>query len=389
MPAADVTLCAMFKQTKYRLTYESLIPGIRVQAYVGGTTDENMFFDEYVEPGKNITFLGLSGNRTSGRSYDWIINGEKYTGYSYALKMPEKDVHIKIETDEPFFYTRFGPNSANYYFGSYPQTQVTNEIFTAKLNDIAGLPSTNNKWVSYGYYELSEVSDYMYYIDIDIDNNGILDYRGVYFTRYRPYRTQGIIDSNDEFDLKYTYQDDHNFKTNEVYWFSYDLITWWKNDDYGNDSVELYTLLTLDAQDFNHYYQISNDEIPYEHNGGEGFSNSYLLSDLRKWLNTTFYQTAFSSEQKKLINATAIQTNGHTVNDYVYIFSKDDAPTNGEQTDYATCQGAHNKQTWTSTPTEYAKQAYINPTNYYASGYAYVSEIYGIRPVITLKIKEK
>ena len=384
MPAENVTLCAMFKQTKYKLTYESLIPGIRVQAYVGTATDANMFFDEYVEPGKNITFLGLSGDRTAGEKLDWIINGEKYTGYRYELKMPEKDTHLIIQTDKTYF-----TSYTNYYFGSYPQTQVTNEILTAKLNDIAGLPSTNNKWVSYGYYELSKVSNYMYYIDIDIDNNNILDYRGVYFYHYRPDRTQNMIDSDDEFDLRYTYQDDYGFEKNTVYWFSYDLIQWFEKGTNG-DNVELYSYLILDAQEFNHYYKIANDEIPYEHNGGEGFSNSYLLSDLRKWLQLTFYQTAFSSEQKQIINATAVQNSGQTVNDYVYLFSKDTAPnTSIDRSDYAKCQGVDStgNSYWTiSSYSSYGKQAYYmkgSTLNYNYVSYSYI----GVRPVITIKTK--
>ena len=376
MPAENLTLTANCTQKKYKLTYESLIPGIHIDSS----------YDEYVEAGQEITLNQYNGVNTPSFTIDWVRGDETYTGTNYTFVMPEKDVHVKIETDEPFFYVSFGSIGANYYFGSYPQTQVTNETLTTKLNNIAGLPSTNNKWKSYGYYKLSTISDYMYYIDIDIDNNNILDYRGVYFYHYRPDRTQNMIDSDDEFDLRYTYQDDYGFEKNTVYWFSYDLIQWFEKGTNG-DNVELYSYLILDAQEFNHYYKIANDEIPYEHNGGEGFSNSYLLSDLRKWLNTTFYQTAFANSAKDIINATEVQNSGQTVNDYVYLFSKDEAPDgNLWATDYAKCQGLEKLAYWTTTSysTEgklayYAESSLINAT--------YVSyTCIGVRPVITIDI---
>ena len=52
--------------------------------------------------------------------------------------------------------------------------------------------SFDNTWTSYRYYLYSNVADYMYYKDIDIDDNGTYDYRGVYFTNYMTITGGGV-----------------------------------------------------------------------------------------------------------------------------------------------------------------------------------------------------
>ena len=70
------------------------------------------------------------------------------------------------------------------YFGTYPQTLVDNDSLISELNTIAGtLPTSTNSynWTDYNYYIEESVESYMFYQDIDYDNDGYYDYRGVYF----------------------------------------------------------------------------------------------------------------------------------------------------------------------------------------------------------------
>lgn len=74
-------------------------------------------------------------------------------------------------------------------FGSYPQSEVKDEALIAELNDLA--PKWED-WTSYGYYsgngEYGSMvqGDWMRYIDVTYNGK---KYRGVKFTRYRPYFT--------------------------------------------------------------------------------------------------------------------------------------------------------------------------------------------------------
>ena len=55
--------------------------------------------------------------------------------------------------------------------------------------------------------------------------------------------------------------------------------------------------LALDSQEF---YPDHNN-TPFKHNGAEGYVNTYKLSEIRKWLNDNFYNTAFNSTEQKII----------------------------------------------------------------------------------------
>ena len=76
---------------------------------------------------------------------------------------------------------------------------------------------------------------------------------------------------------------------------------------HNNDgSFLIFSHLILDSQN---YYPYERNEI-FEHNGGEGYANEYALSDIRIWLNDNFYNTAFSSWQKELIETTTVENGG-------------------------------------------------------------------------------
>ena len=47
--------------------------------------------------------------------------------------------------------------------------------------------------------------------------------------------------------------------------------------------------------------------MEYSHNGGNGYANNYALSDIRAWLNYTFYNTAFGALQKEYIKLTTVK----------------------------------------------------------------------------------
>ena len=93
-------------------------------------------------------------------------------------------------------------------FGSYPQTDVTSTMGSELT---AAAPDTND-WISYNYYYGDEQSDYMKYYDLTYKGSR---YRGVYFTKLRPYRwnkTEGF--------------NQYGYSTNNVYWFKYDPLVW-------------------------------------------------------------------------------------------------------------------------------------------------------------------
>ena len=244
------------------------------------------------------------------------------------------------------------------YFGTYPQSNVTDETLTAALSSSAGTLPTgedSQSWTSYGYYVSGSVSNFMWYIDLTYNGE---KYRGVYFTSYRPNSTTNMSSADN------SSQDDNGYSTNNIYWFRYEPIKWEILSE-SDGKAMIVADMVIDSQQYCHYTKTSQ----FTHNGGTGYPNNYALSDIRKWLNDTFYNTAFNDLQKELIQVTnvdnSISSTGYSSNDYVcentndnvFLLSYAEASTymtnNTEiqkgSTDYAKCQGA-----WTSTNSSYS-----------------------------------
>lgn len=185
-----------------------------------------------------------------------------------------------------------GDGSKTVLMGMYPQSMVTDATLLATLSTASGtLPTSANSqaWTDYGYYISGSVSSYMWYIDVA---NATDEYRGVYFTSYRPGLTKNTSSSN-------TYQDDNGYNTSSVYWFKYEPITW-RVLDVQSSSAFLMADLVLDSQDY--HYSTSNRTI----GGSTVYANNYKESHIRSWLNDNFYNTAFTAAEKARIQTTTV-----------------------------------------------------------------------------------
>jgi hypothetical protein len=186
-----------------------------------------------------------------------------------------------------------GGGSKTVLMGMYPQSNVTDSELITTLDGLAGtLPTSANSqsWADYGYYISGSVSSYMWYIDIENSGN---EYRGVYFTSYRPYYTATTSSTSN------SYQDDNGYTTSSVYWFKYEPITW-KVLDVQSSSAFLMADLVLDSQDY--HYSTSNRTI----DGSTVYANNYKESHIRSWLNDNFYNTAFTAAEKARIQTTTV-----------------------------------------------------------------------------------
>lgn len=237
------------------------------------------------------------------------------------------------------------------YFGSYPQTLIEDEYLNTKLNAIGGEKPTQENlynWNKDGSYKG------MYYQDIDYDNDGIFDYRGVYLETYRypnlsvPKKVfSGIL-----------HQEETGYGSKTTYWFAYDLIEWDILSE-SNGKAFLFSNLILDSQDF---YPSNDASKKIEHNGGTGYANNYELSNIRIWLNNYFYNTAFKNMQKELIEITNVVNDDasagynsrsgqifwgcNNTNDKIFLLSHNEVETysnillkEGIGTEYAVCRG--------------------------------------------------
>ena len=205
-----------------------------------------------------------------------------------------------------------------FYFGTYPQTLEKSSSKIKKLNKIVGTPTEG--WTSYNYYIEDKVENFMYYIDIDLNNDNRYDYRGVYFSKYRPFHTHMVGDDS------HTNQIHHGYELNTVYYFKYEIIEWNILEEKDNN-LTIISNLAIDSQD----YFPSNTITLVDHDGVMAYENNYELSNIRKWLNDGFYNTAFNSLEKEIINKSLVKNNyednmysSNDTNDYIYLLSDDE-----------------------------------------------------------------
>ena len=195
------------------------------------------------------------------------------------------------------YYTRVDDDTI--LFGSYPQSEVTDESILSRLNTLAGeLPSKENpkQWTSYGYLQdITYIkSDYMWFIDLAVDGEM---YRGVYFVEYRP----RDINKNGGGNL----QENYGFELNSVYWYKYEPISWTILEEKDGKAMLLCDII-LDCQQFNFSYT-GSVAFDFENmNFKDYIVNNYAESTVKSWLNETFYLTAFTTRQQSKIDTVLV-----------------------------------------------------------------------------------
>ena len=211
-------------------------------------------------------------------------------------------------------YEYVDENKDSIYLGYYPQSKVEDESLIKTLNDKAGsIPTESNfgSWNDYKYYQSGVQKSYMFYIDIDENKDGYNDYRGVYFTSYRPEST-----SDGEPSETYSYQVNAGYTKNNVYWFKYEKIKWLIISN-NSGKAQLLSELQLDAQSYLNIDTQRSEATDYQGNKKTGtiYQNNYQFSSIRSWINQDFYNTAFSDKEKDLILTTTVDNGVDSVRD--------------------------------------------------------------------------
>ncbi len=185
-------------------------------------------------------------------------------------------------------------------FGSYPQSEVTDADEVAKLE----ADSENYLWISYKYYSGTgdrtdgkmESGDFMLYKDFYSDGEM---FRAVTFSEYRPGSSGGLKGD------VYSNQNDNGYHPDNVYYFKYEPLTWRVLDP---DEGYIMCDNAIDSQAFQNFV-IKKDDKLYNSKDLTNYVSDWETSSLRQWLNKTFYNTAFSHEEKMLIGTTFLENN--------------------------------------------------------------------------------
>ncbi len=271
-------------------------------------------------------------------------NGTKtYTYKRYGNKL---SFTIEIPTKEHNFLNyvcnmcgkqvEYYINDGFLYFGSYPQT-----VKDASVNIIS------NEKDEYGYYTGSDCEKY------------------------------ALLKVN-LYDSDYTFSNGETIIRNKEYYFKVEPIKWKILED-KNGKVFIFSELILDAHIF------------------DDNSNYYAASSIRSWLNSDFYNKAFTDKQKELIENTTLKDISN-ITDKVFLLSEEEIEntsygfnSNNDRckkvTDYAKAKYAYeskgnkNGKYWLRTP------SYSGACDVYNLGYVYwdyVSDVrHGVAPALS------
>ncbi len=282
-------------------------------------------------------------------------------------------------------------------FGSYPQSEVIDKTLISSLNGLA------DDWKSYDYYSGTGIyddgkmtqSDYMKYADVEYNGNR---YRGLLIEKYRPTFTGYSLTTDTD-----TYQDNNGYECGKIYWFKFEPLQWRVvNPENGYvicDSI-------IDSQPFSNFLYFNGsayymDILSYD------FSNYYVNSSIRSWLNNDFADTAFTAEEKENIITNYMDDFRKDIYDRVFLPSanemkntehwKDDASKIAAGTDYAKSQGLfvtegksywrlRSVSDWSHAACTVCTDGTLYGNNYYYNVYPYFTSFTGtgIRPAIKL-----
>lgn len=290
-------------------------------------------------------------------------------------------------------------------FGSYPQSEVTDADEVAKLE----ADSENYLWVSYKYYSGTgnstdgkmEPGDFMLYKDF---YSGGEMFRAVTFSEYRPGTGGGL--KGDVF----SNQKDNDYHPNNVYYFKYEPLTWRVLDP---DEGYIMCDNAIDSQAFQNFV-IRKDDKLYNSKDFTNYVSDWETCSLRQWLNKTFYNTAFSREEKMLIGTTFLENNspdgtwfGTDTGDKIFILSFEDVINSAygfdssksefdearklKGTDYSKCQGVYISQGyphwWLRTPGDGKAVYLVSSYGWAALGQGVYGTGVGVVPALKLNPK--
>lgn len=289
-------------------------------------------------------------------------------------------------------------------FGSYPQSEVTDADEVAKLE----ADSENYLWVSYKYYSGTgnstdgkmEPGDFMLYKDF---YSGGEMFRAVTFSEYRP----GTGGGKGDF---YSNQRGNGYHPNKVYYFKYEPLTWRVLDP---DEGYIMCDNVIDSQSYQNFV-IKKDDKLYNSKDFTNYVSDWETCSLRQWLNKTFYNTAFSREEKMLIGTTFLENNspdgtwfGTDTGDKIFILSFDDVINSAygfdssksefdearklKGTDYSKCQGVYISQGyphwWLRTPGDGKAVYLVSSYGWAALGQGVYGTGVGVVPALKLNPK--
>lgn len=310
--------------TEFTIATNAKLPTpTKENAVFAGWYDKEGNLVESITPGR-MGRLELTAHWTNKLAYH--LNG----GFNQGKVIEEYELGDAIDLPIP---TRYGyefvgwcldENLTDTPFTKMTATKPAVTDLYAKWERVADgvvFKEDNKQYVYFGSYPQSVVNDYKTISKLEklCEKTNKCVYEGVEYVKITAnplsinYRFNGLVESLVETTVEKKIVSSINI-AKKTYYFRVEPIKWQvvSSDE---KTMQLLSLYALDATSF-------------------GATNNYSTSVVRKWLNDTFYNTAFSKVEKQSIKLTVVDNSAATTgtrtdnqytcdptNDYVYLMS--------------------------------------------------------------------
>ncbi len=380
---------------------------------------------------KSIRIATLTANPLYITALEFILDTD-YSSKTYTVTWKDNNGDI-LEIDEnviegsmPSFDGQIPSKEGHTFIGWSPSIQSVDSDITyialyADNNNISvpsniePLISEDKKTLTYGYYPQTHVKDENIIATLNTYPQSLINnwyfYNGDYYCK----KVAEVYNNE-----SYSFNDGEKIINGQEYWFKCEPIKWNILHDENNQLLLLSSIL-LDSHNYfsNYEKRMENEQVIY--------ANNYEHSDIRQWLNTDFFNTAFIFnnqyiEEQVIDNQLSSDTleNPYLCNnttDKVFLPSYQDCfnSTYGfdsvtgsssitrvcQTTDYARCSRAwvntgnkdssliNNGTYWTRSPSsEYYYCAWNVNSSGFLSNYAIDGESHCVRPCISISLSK-
>lgn len=266
---------------------------------------------------KGITSLNAIFDGDIVISYGYKSNGNIYYIVSETLT---SGLTYNFDNSKPSYFKITAANGAyitsmNLVYSCIDNNSVIEGWGT---NNMVVTPKVSASTITFGMYPQVRISDSSIISNLESlspKNNGMYFYNGKYY----------LDREADPYSSSYRFDDGTTISSGTKYWFECQPIVWDILNSIGN-TYKLFSQTNLDSQQFHHTTSAETiDDTKY-------YSVNYSHSDIREYLNNTFYTRAFSinSNPVNLVtvnNRTTVEgdyylnTPGLETEDKVYLLS--------------------------------------------------------------------
>ena len=425
----DLKLYANFDYKNYKVTIET--NGLTNKEYTVTYKKNYDFSDVFEDSGYKVS--GLIDSKTSEAvplSGTWEYTEDK-TLYSTTIAVNSEDENhgtIKFVSGNytigKTFTVKACPKYGYYFKGWYNEDTLigSNETltYTVPSSDFTitarfinyTMPSIDkeNNIITYGLYPQTHVSDetilqYLNSLNSIDEVTGWYLLDGVYYAKAvsNLYRFDREKEFNEEsLPVSISFDDGTNIESKNIYWFKCEPLKW-NILSSTNDSYTVVSSRLIDSMRYNDYYGTDVQKDGH-------YASNYSVSEMRTWLNNTFYTKAFFAGNSFIDKTTVINDTTTTMTtdntytcdnteDYIYLLSYQDYINTSyfenadartcRTSDYARANGAvfdvnYNGKYWTRTP--YRDYIMCNVDNKgELNTYGCDHEEYCARPAMTIK----